>query len=39
MSEEPYRRIYPAKAKWDGWGYYKKEAKFLCLSLLHISFK
>ena len=31
---------YPARAKWDGWGYeYKSEATFLGLPLLHISFK
>lgn len=31
---------FPAKEKWDGWGFeYKSEAKFLGLPLLHISFK
>ena len=31
---------FPAKEKWDGWGYeYKSEATFLGLPLLHISFK
>ena len=31
---------YPAKEKWDGWGFeYKSEATFLGLPLLHISFK
>jgi hypothetical protein len=31
---------YPAKEKWDGWGYeYKSEATILGLPLLHISFK
>jgi hypothetical protein len=31
---------YPAKAKWDGWGFeYKSEANFLGLPLLHVSFK
>jgi hypothetical protein len=31
---------YPAKEKWDGWGFeYKSEANFLGLPLLHISFK
>lgn len=31
---------YPARAKWDGWGYeYKSEARVLGLPLLHISFK
>jgi hypothetical protein len=31
---------YPAKAKWDGWGFeYKSEANFGGLPLLHISFK
>lgn len=31
---------YPAKEKWDGWGFeYKSEASFLGLPLLHISFK
>jgi len=31
---------YPAKEKWDGWGFeYKSDATFLGLSLLHISFK
>lgn len=31
---------YPAKDKWDGWGFeYKSEANFLGLPLLHISFK
>jgi len=31
---------YPAREKWDGWGYeYKSEAMLLGLPLLHISFK
>lgn len=31
---------YPAKAKWDGWGFeYKSEASLLGMPLLHISFK
>jgi hypothetical protein len=31
---------YPAKEKWDGWGFeYKSEANFLGLPLLHVSFK
>ncbi len=31
---------FPAKAKWDGWGFeYKSEASLLGLPLLHISFK
>ena len=31
---------YPAKEKWDGWGYeYKSEATLFGLPLLHISFK
>ncbi|MCU7847372.1 MAG: zinc ribbon domain-containing protein [Candidatus Thiodiazotropha sp. (ex Lucinoma kastoroae)] len=31
---------YPAKAKWDGWGFeYKSETIFLGLPLLHVSFK
>ena len=31
---------FPAKKKWDGWGFeYKSEATFLGLPLLHISFK
>ena len=31
---------YPAKVKWDGYGYeYKSEARFLGLPLIHISFK
>ncbi|MCU7805147.1 MAG: zinc ribbon domain-containing protein [Candidatus Thiodiazotropha sp. (ex Lucinoma borealis)] len=31
---------YPAKAKWDGWGFeYKSETTFLGLPLLHVSFK
>jgi len=31
---------YPARDKWDGWGYeYKSEATFMGLPLLHISFK
>ncbi|MDJ0804871.1 MAG: hypothetical protein QNI97_18495 [Desulfobacterales bacterium] len=31
---------YPAKAKWDGWGYeYKSESSFLGWPLVHISFK
>ncbi len=31
---------YPAKEKWDGWGYeYKSKTTFLGLPLLHISFK
>jgi hypothetical protein len=31
---------YPAKAKWDGWGYeYKSEARLFGLPLLHIAFK
>ena len=31
---------FPAKEKWDGWGFeYKSEATFLGLPLLHISFK
>lgn len=31
---------YPARAKWDGWGYeYKSAATLFGLPLLHISFK
>ena len=31
---------FPAKEKWDGWGFeYKSEASFLGLPLLHVSFK
>jgi hypothetical protein len=31
---------YPAKEKWDGWGFeYKCEATVLGLPLLHVSFK
>jgi hypothetical protein len=31
---------FPAKEKWDGWGFeYKSQATFLGLPLLHISFK
>ncbi len=31
---------YPAKEKWDGWGFeYKSEANILGLPLLHVSFK
>jgi hypothetical protein len=31
---------FPAREKWDGWGYeYKSQAMFLGLPLLHISFK
>lgn len=31
---------YPAKDKWDGWGFeYKSQARLLGLPLLHISFK
>ena len=31
---------YPAKEKWDGWGYeYKSKATVLGMPLLHISFK
>jgi hypothetical protein len=31
---------YPAKAKWDGWGYeYKSKAELFGLPLLHVSFK
>ena len=31
---------YPAKIKWDGYGYeYKSESTFLGLPLIHISFK
>jgi hypothetical protein len=31
---------YPAREKWDGWGYeYKSKARLLGLPLLHISFK
>ena len=31
---------YPAKAKWDGWGFeYKSETTLLGLPLIHISFK
>ena len=31
---------YPAKEKWDGWGFeYKSEATIMGLPLLHISFK
>ena len=31
---------YPAKEKWDGWGYeYKSEGSFLGWPLVHISFK
>jgi hypothetical protein len=31
---------YPAKAKWDGWGFeYKSQATFLGQPILHVSFK
>jgi len=31
---------YPAKEKWDGWGFeYKSEANILGLPLIHVSFK
>ena len=31
---------YPAKAKWDGWGFeYKSKAALMGLPLVHISFK
>lgn len=31
---------YPAKEKWDGWGFeYKSEATLFGLPLVHISFK
>ena len=31
---------YPAKEKWDGWGFeYKSEAELLGLPLIHIAFK
>lgn len=31
---------YPAKEKWDGWGFeYKSEANIMGLPLLHVSFK
>ena len=31
---------FPAKEKWDGWGYeYKSEANFLGMPLIHISFR
>ena len=31
---------FPAKDKWDGWGFeYKTESTFLGLPLLHVSFK
>ena len=31
---------YPAKAKWDGWGFeYKSKTNIMGLPLLHISFK
>lgn len=31
---------YPAKAKWDGWGFeYKSQTELMGLPLLHISFK
>lgn len=31
---------FPAKEKWDGWGFeYKSKAAFLGLPLIHISFK
>jgi RNA polymerase subunit RPABC4/transcription elongation factor Spt4 len=31
---------YPAKEKWDGWGFeYKSEAKIAGLPLVHVSFK
>jgi hypothetical protein len=31
---------YPAKEKWDGWGFeYKSKTTFLGLPLIHISFK
>jgi hypothetical protein len=31
---------YPAREKWDGWGFeYKSNARFLGLPLVHISFK
>jgi len=31
---------YPAREKWDGWGFeYKSEATLLGLPLLHVSFK
>jgi hypothetical protein len=31
---------YPARAKWDGWGYeYKSKAEVLGVPLIHVSFK
>jgi hypothetical protein len=34
------RALYPAREKWDGWGFeYKSEANFFGLPLVHISFK
>ncbi len=31
---------YPAKTKWDGYGYeYKSDSTFMGLPLIHISFK
>ena len=31
---------YPAREKWDGWGFeYKSEARLMGLPLIHISFK
>ncbi len=31
---------YPARAKWDGWGFeYKSQATLLGLPILHVSFK
>ena len=32
--------LYPAKEKWDGWGFeYKSKARLFGLPLLHVSFK
>ena len=40
MSCPHFGAPYPAKEKWDGWGFeYKSESNFLGLPLLHISFK
>jgi hypothetical protein len=45
VSEQAYAcphcgAMYPAKPKWDGWGFeYKSQAMFLGLPLVHISFK
>lgn len=45
VSEQAYTcpncgALYPAKEKWDGWGYeYKSKTSFLGLPLVHISFK